>query len=33
MAVLADGLFVLTAVDGGAERLRAAGVAVSSLVG
>ncbi|MFC3688455.1 type I methionyl aminopeptidase [Aquipuribacter hungaricus] len=32
VAVLPDGLFVLTAVDGGAERLGAAGVAVSSLV-
>jgi len=32
VAVLADGLYVLTAVDGGAERLGAAGVAVSSLV-
>ena len=32
VAVLADGLFVLTAVDGGAERLRAAGAAVSSCV-
>ncbi len=32
VAVLPDGLFVLTAVDGGAERLRAAGVAVSSLL-
>jgi methionyl aminopeptidase len=32
VAVLADGLFVLTAVDGGAEQLGAAGVAVSSLV-
>ena len=32
VAVLVDGLYVLTAVDGGAERLGAAGVAVSSLV-
>ena len=32
VAVLTDGLFVLTAVDGGAERLGALGVAVSSLV-
>jgi methionyl aminopeptidase len=32
VAVLADGLFVLTAVDGGVAQLAAAGVAVSSLV-
>jgi len=32
VAVMADGLFVLTAVDGGAARLGAAGVAVSGLV-
>lgn len=32
VAVLPDGLFVLTAVDGGAARLGAAGVAVSALV-
>jgi methionyl aminopeptidase len=32
VAVLADGLFVLTAVDGGVAQLGAAGVAVSSLV-
>lgn len=32
VAVLPDGLFVLTAPDGGRERLRAAGVAVSALV-